>query len=66
MKQGFKIRNVYGFLDAAVFQETYSNTIEYTYALWRPDSAGFKFVNTGETRVRGFELSLAGGCSPAR
>ncbi len=60
MKQGFKIRNVYGFLDAAVFQETYSNTIEYTYALWRPDSAGFKFVNTGETRVRGFELSLAG------
>ena len=60
LKQGFKIRNVYGFIDAALFQESYSNTIEYTYALWRPDSAGFKFVNTGETRVRGFEFSLAG------
>lgn len=60
LKQGFKIRNVYGFLDVAVFQESYFNTIEYTYALWRPDSAGFKFVNTGESRVRGFELSVAG------
>ncbi|HNP97492.1 MAG TPA: TonB-dependent receptor [Bacteroidia bacterium] len=60
LKQGFKIRNVYGFIDASVFQEYYYNTIEYTYALWRPDSAGFKFVNTGKTRVRGIEFTLAG------
>lgn len=60
LKQGFKIRKFYGFIDASLFEENYSNTIEYTYALWRPDSSGFKFVNTGNTRVRGYEFSIAG------
>ena len=59
VKQGFKIGNFMGFFDAAAFWQEYKNTIEYIYAKWRPDSAGFKFVNTGNTRVRGLDFSLA-------
>ncbi len=60
LKQGFKLGNFYGYLDAAAFWQEYSNTIEYTYAVWRPDSVGFKFVNTGGTRVRGLDFSFMG------
>jgi outer membrane receptor protein involved in Fe transport len=60
LKQGFKIANFYGYLDLAAFWQEYSNTIEYTYAVWKPDSVGFKFVNTGNTRVRGLEFSFLG------
>lgn len=58
LKQGFKIGNFMGFLDAAAFWQNYNNTIEYIYAKWSPDSAGFKFVNTGNTEIRGLEFSL--------
>ncbi len=58
IKQGFKIGNFAGFADIAVFQQAYQNTIEYIYAKWSPDSAGFKFVNTGDTRVKGIEVSI--------
>jgi outer membrane receptor protein involved in Fe transport len=58
LKQGFKIKEFRGFIDAAAFWQEYNNTIEYIYAKWSPDSAGFKFVNTGNTRVRGLEISL--------
>jgi outer membrane receptor protein involved in Fe transport len=60
LKQGFKIANFYGYVDLAAFWQEYSNTIEYTYAVWKPDSVGFKFVNTGDTRVRGLEFSFLG------
>ncbi len=60
LKQGFKIGNFYGYVDAAAFWQEYSNTIEYVYAIWRPDSVGFKFVNTGDTRVRGLDFSIMG------
>lgn len=60
LKQGFKIGNFMGYLDFAVFQQEYRNTIEYVYALWEPDSAGFKFVNTGHTQVKGYEFSILG------
>ncbi len=60
IKQGIKFGNFLAFVDAAGFWQEYKNTIEYIYALWRPDSAGFKFVNTGPTRVRGLDFSLAG------
>jgi outer membrane receptor protein involved in Fe transport len=60
LKQLFKLGNFYGYLDAAAFWQEYSNTIEYTYAVWRPDSVGFKFVNTGDTRVRGLDFSFMG------
>ncbi|MCE3279912.1 MAG: TonB-dependent receptor plug [Bacteroidetes bacterium] len=69
IKQGFKINNFVGFLDVAAFWQEYSNTIEFTYGFWDKNkdqfgddslAAGFKFVNTGDTRVRGFEAALAG------
>jgi len=60
VKQAFKLGKWYGFLDGAAFWQEFFNTIEYNYALWSPDSAGFKFVNTGETRVRGLDFSLTG------
>jgi len=60
VKQAFKLGKWYGFLDGAAFWQEYQNTIEYNYALWAPDSAGFKFVNTGDTRVRGLDFSLMG------
>ena len=69
LKQGFKVRNFIGFLDIAAFWQEYSNTIEFTYGFWDKNkdifgddslSAGFKFINTGDTRVRGLELSIAG------
>jgi len=66
LKQGFKFGNFYGYLDAAAFWQEYSNTIEYSYAVWKPDSVGFKFINTGDTRVRGLDFSLMGEGKIAR
>lgn len=65
IKQGFKIGNFLAFADVAAFEQHYSNTIEYIYAIWEHDSfgnssAGFKFINTGRTRVKGIEFSLMG------
>lgn len=61
IKQGFKIGKFLAYFDLAFFKQKYENTIEYTYARWIPDSAGFKFVNTGTSYVKGYEISLAGG-----
>lgn len=58
LKQGFKIGSLKGLIDMAAFWQEYENTIEYIYAVWRPDSVGFKFINTGDTRVRGFDFSI--------
>jgi outer membrane receptor protein involved in Fe transport len=53
----------------AVFQQNYSNTIEITYGAWdkyvdqfgnTQIKAGFKYLNTGDTRVQGVEISLPG------
>jgi outer membrane cobalamin receptor len=61
LKQGFKIGNCKGFLDVAGFYQKYQNTIEYLFGVWDPDVAivGFKFLNTGDSRVRGIDMSLA-------
>ncbi|HWY99186.1 MAG TPA: TonB-dependent receptor [Bacteroidia bacterium] len=69
IKQGFKIGNFMGFLDAAGFWQQYQNTIELTYGAWNKYlnefgtysySDGFQYLNTGPTRVRGVDISLAG------
>lgn len=60
VKQTIRMGDWYCFLDIAAFWQEYHNMIEYNYALWGPDSAGFKFVNTGDTRVRGVDFSLTG------
>jgi len=64
IKQGFKFANFYGYLDFAIFQQEYRNTIEYLFGFW--DStytyaiAGFRFLNTGRSRVTGVDVSLTG------
>ncbi len=61
VKQGFKIGHVKGYLDVAGFYQRYKNTIEYLFGVWDPSVAliGFKFLNTGDSRVRGLDMSLA-------
>jgi iron complex outermembrane receptor protein len=60
IKQGFKVGKFMGYLDFAFFHQEYRNTIEYVYAIWAMDSVGFKFLNTGNTRVKGYEFSIMG------
>lgn len=65
LKQGFKINNFLGFIDVAAFWQEYQNTIEFVYGFWEKDQwggnkAGFKYINTGDTRVRGIDASLMG------
>lgn len=61
LKQGFRFYGIKGYLDIAGFHQRYKNTIEYLFGVWDPSVAviGFKFVNTGESRVRGIDASLA-------
>lgn len=68
-KQGFKKNKFRGSIDVAAFWQEYANTIEFTFGIWdkRIDPAGneelvigFKYINTGDTRVSGFEASLVG------
>jgi iron complex outermembrane receptor protein len=66
IKQGMKIGKFYGYLDIVGFWQEYSNTMEYVMGNWGKvdqtgsDIIGFKFLNTGDTRIRGLEISLAG------
>lgn len=67
IKQGFKFGEFYGYLDVAAFWQEYKNTIEFNYARWDttptyPSSpiTGFKRVNTGDSRIRGIDISIVG------
>lgn len=65
LKQGIKIGGVYGYFDIAGFWQEYQNTIEYMFGFWGDGSdptnfAGFKFMNTGESRVLGIDVSFSG------
>ncbi|MDP4798491.1 MAG: TonB-dependent receptor [Crocinitomicaceae bacterium] len=68
IKQGLKFGKIYGYLDLAGFWQEYQNTIEYMFGIWNPlttpqalgSSAGFKFLNTGNSRVLGLDLSFSG------
>lgn len=72
IKQGFKIGKVLSFFDIAGFWQEYQNTIEYMFGFWQPSSAsmanavGFKFLNTGRSRVQGIDASLAGTISMSK
>jgi outer membrane receptor protein involved in Fe transport len=61
LKQGFRIFGFKGYFDATGFYQTYKNTIEFLFGEWDQSIAiaGFKFINTGDSRVRGLDLSLA-------
>lgn len=60
-KQGFKFWKFFGYFDASLFWQEYQNTVEYLFGFWSPTYtpalAGFKFVNTGRSRVTGLEIS---------
>ena len=64
VKQGFKFMGFYGYFDIAFFYQEYSNTIEYLFGFWGEPTAsptyGFKFVNTGRSKVTGLDISLNG------
>jgi iron complex outermembrane receptor protein len=61
VKQGFKIGECMGYADVAAFNQTFHNTIEYLFGVWNPNVSivGFKFLNTGDSRVQGIDLSIA-------
>jgi len=60
LKQGFRFGGIMGYLDIAGFYQRYENTIEYLFGQWQPSVAllGFKFVNTGNSQVRGVDMSM--------
>ncbi len=66
IKQGIKLGGIYGYLDIAGFWQEYKNTIEYLFGFWGTsftqlsDGFGFKFLNTGKSRVLGIDLSFSG------
>ena len=67
LKQGLKFGKLYGYFDIAAFWQEYENTIEYLFGVWGDDQTlgpsslfGFKFLNTGESRVLGIDVSFSG------
>lgn len=65
VRQGFKFGPIKGYLDVAGFWQQYKNTIEYLFGFWDLNApnglgAGFKFLNTGESRVIGIDASVQG------
>lgn len=64
LKQLYKIGPVAGYLDVAGFYQKYTNTIEFLFGLWDSTAsfdAGFKFLNTGDSQIRGIDISLVAG-----
>ena len=66
INQGYKIGQFQGYVDAAVFWQEFHNSIEYNYATWGTEQVGFKFLNTGSTRVRGIDFTWVGNGNLAR
>ncbi len=68
IKQGIKIGEWNGFVDAAVFRTEYQDMIEFTFGVWTPDSAqyptlndiGFKSLNVGNARITGVDFGITG------
>jgi iron complex outermembrane receptor protein len=68
IKQGLKFGKLFGYIDVAGFWQEYQNTIEYMFGVWNEltsaqalaSSAGFKFLNTGNSRVLGIDASFTG------
>lgn len=71
VKQGFKFFNYFGYLDIALFQQEYFNTIEYLFGRWAKPSQtmsgfGFRFLNTGHSRITGVDISVTGAAQLAK
>jgi outer membrane receptor protein involved in Fe transport len=71
VKQGFKFFKYFGYFDMALFQQEYYNTIEYLFGFWDSTystigGAGFKFLNTGHSRITGIDISVTGAAQLAK
>lgn len=66
IKQGLKFGKLYAYIDVAAFWQEYENTIEYLFGFWGDPAVdptsifGFRFVNTGASRVLGIDASFSG------
>ncbi len=76
LKQGFKISNWSGYLDAAYFYSEYKNMVEFTFGNYAPEGTvfssdpndpnyfynwvGFRSENMENARVQGLDLSVVG------
>lgn len=63
LKQVFTFGKFQGYVDFAVFRNDYHNMIEFVFAQWATNlgflkNSGFKSINIGNTRIKGFEISL--------
>lgn len=72
VKQGLKFGSVFGYLDVAAYWQEYENTIEYLFGFWGEsftvlsDGWGFKFLNTGASKVVGIDASFSGKAKIAK
>jgi outer membrane receptor protein involved in Fe transport len=68
LKQGFRIGNFQGYIDAVYFIQRFNNNIEFNFARFDTTEndpkklfgLGFASLNIGNTEVSGFDFSLAG------
>jgi iron complex outermembrane receptor protein len=66
IKQGIKLGKIMGYFDIAAFWQEYENTIEYLFGFWGDPVVdptqlfGFKFINTGKSRILGIDISFSG------
>lgn len=68
VKQGIKIGKWNGYIDLAGFWTEYKNMMEFTFGVYKPDSAlyptlddvGFKSLNVGNARIYGIDATFTG------
>jgi iron complex outermembrane receptor protein len=63
VKQGFRLGNWQGYADLTYFVQEYQNMMEFVLAgltLFPTVGASFESQNTGDTRITGGEISIAG------
>jgi len=68
VKQGFRVGTWLGYLDVAGFWTQYKNMMEFTFGIYKPDTAlyptlndvGFKSLNVGHARITGIDATLTG------
>lgn len=64
VKQGLRISNWQGMLDASAFISEYADMMEFTFGYYNTTGTaiapGFKSLNIGDTRIQGFEVSFIG------
>ncbi len=62
VKQGVKISNWMGYIDASYFRTEYQNMMEFTFGGGDPTKPlfGFQSINIGDTEISGLDFTLAG------